>query len=104
MVSAVPLGRQLEEHELQEHIERARNRNVNPVKQAEGQRKRLEKIIGQKRTDETRRLMSLASKGIAKGPQSNEHRLAISLAGKGIKKTFNLLGNLFTIYLDQPCF
>lgn len=87
-------GRKLEEHELQEHIERARNRNVNPVKQAEGQRKRLEKIIGQKRTDETRRLMSLASKGIAKGPQSDEHRLAISLAGKGIKKTKSHSNNI----------
>ena len=79
-------GRKLEEHELQEHIERARNRNVDPVKQAEGQRKRLEKIIGQTRTDETKKLMSLASKGKLKGPQSDEHKLAISLAGKGIKK------------------
>ena len=79
-------GRKLEEHELQEHIERARNRNVDPIKQAEGQRKRVEKIKGQKRSDETKNLMSLASKGKPKGPQSEEHRLAISLAGKGIKK------------------
>jgi hypothetical protein len=79
-------GRKLEEHELQEHIERARNRNVDPVKQAEGQRKRVEKIIGQKRNDETKRLMAIASKGKPKGPQSDEHRLAISLGGKGIKK------------------
>ena len=64
----------------------ALTRNTDPVKQAEGQRKRLEKIIGQKRTDETKKLMSLASKGIPKGPQSDEHRLAISLSGKGIKK------------------
>ena len=73
-----------------EHRENLRNaaltRNIDPVKQAEGQRKRLEKIIGQKRTDETKRLMSLASKGIPKGPQSDEHKLAISLGGKGIKK------------------
>jgi hypothetical protein len=73
-----------------EHRENLRNaaltRNIDPVKQAEGQRKRLEKIIGQKRTDETKRLMSLSSKGIPKGPQSDEHKLAISLGGKGIKK------------------
>jgi len=73
-----------------EHRENLRNaaltRNVDPVKQAEGQRKRLKKIIGQKRTEETKRLMSLSSKGIPKGPQTNEHKLAISLGGKGIKK------------------
>ena len=73
-----------------EHRENLRNaaltRNIDPVKQADGQRKRLEKIIGQKRTYETKKLMSLASKGIPKGPQSDEHRLAISLGGKGIKK------------------
>jgi hypothetical protein len=52
----------------------------------ESQEKRIAKVLGQKRTDETKRLMSLASKGKPKGPQSEEHRLAISLAGKGIKK------------------
>jgi hypothetical protein len=73
-----------------EHRENLRNaaltRNVDPVRQSEGQRKRLEKIIGQKRSEETKRLMSLKSKGKPKGPQSEEHRLAISLGGKGIKK------------------
>ena len=52
----------------------------------ESQEKRIAKVLGQKRTDETKRLMSLASKGKPKGPQSDEHRLAISLGGKGIKK------------------
>jgi hypothetical protein len=79
-------GRKLEEHELQEHIERARNRNVDPIKQAEGQQKRIAKVTGQKRSEETKQLMSIASKGKPKGPQSEEHRLAISLGGKGIKK------------------
>jgi hypothetical protein len=72
------------------HRENLRNaaltRNIDPVKQAEGQRKRLEKIIGQKRTDDTRKKMSHSQTGKIKGPQSDEHRLAISLAGKGIKK------------------
>jgi hypothetical protein len=64
----------------------ARTRNVDPIKQAEGQRKRIAKVTGQKRSDETKISMSLASKGKPKGPQSEEHKLAISLGGKGIKK------------------
>jgi len=80
-------GRKLEEHELQEHIERARHRNVDPVKQAEGQRKRVEKIKGQKRTDETKKLMSLASKGKPKGPMSEEQKQARSITMTGQKKT-----------------
>lgn len=52
----------------------------------ESQQKRIAKVLGQKRSEETKRLMSLASKGIPKGPHSEEHKLAISLAGKGIKK------------------
>ena len=73
-----------------EHRENLRNaaltRNIDPVKQAEGQRKRLEKIIGQKRSEDTRKKMSDSHTGKIKGPQSDEHKLAISLAGKGIKK------------------
>ena len=64
----------------------ARNRKIDPVKQALGQQKRIEKIKGQKRTDDTRKKMSDAHTGKIKGPQSEEHKLAISLAGKGIKK------------------
>jgi len=49
-------------------------------------RQEIEKIKGQKRTDDTRKKMSDAHTGKIKGPQSEEHKLAISLAGKGIKK------------------
>ena len=79
-------GRKLEGKELEQHLERTRNRKIDPIKQAIGQQKRLEKIKGQKRSEETKRLMSLAAKGKPKGPQSEEHKLAISLGGKGIKK------------------
>ena len=79
-------GRKLEGEELEEHRERTRNRKIDPIKQALGQQKRIEKIKGQKRSEETKKLMSLAAKGKSKGPQSDEHRLAISLGGKGIKK------------------
>jgi hypothetical protein len=79
-------GGKLTEEQLENVRHAARNRNIDPIKQAEGQQKRIAKMIGQKRTDETKRLMSLASKGIPKGPQSDEHKLAISLGGKGIKK------------------
>jgi hypothetical protein len=79
-------GRRLEGEELEQHRERTKNRVIDPIKQADGQKKRIKKVKGQKRTDETKRLMSVASKGIPKGPQSDEHRLAISVGGKGIKK------------------
>lgn len=64
----------------------ANNRKIDPVKQAEGQLKRIAKVTGQTRTDETKKLMSLAKKGKPKGPQSDEHRKAISEGGKGVKK------------------
>lgn len=79
-------GRKLEGEELEVHRERTRNRKIDPIKQAEGQRKRIAKVTGQKRSEETKKLMSVASKGKPKGPQSEEHKLAISLGGKGIKK------------------
>jgi hypothetical protein len=79
-------GRVLEGEELEQHRERTRNRIIDLDNRANGQKKRIAKILGQKRTDETKKLMSLASKGIPKGPQSDEHKLAISLGGKGIKK------------------
>lgn len=41
---------------------------------------------GLKRSDETKSKMSAASMGKLKGPQSEEHKLAISLSSKGIKK------------------
>jgi hypothetical protein len=79
-------GIKLEGIELEEHRERTRNRKIDPIKQAIGQQKRIEKIKGQKRTDDTRKKMSDSHTGKIKGPQSDEHRLAISLGGKGIKK------------------
>lgn len=48
--------------------------------------KRLEKVIGQKRSDETRKKMSMAHTGLVKGPQSEEHRRAISESVKGKPK------------------
>lgn len=80
-------GRILEGVELEEHRERTRNRKIDPVKQAIGQQKRVAKMIGQKRTDETKRLMSLASKGKPKGPMSDEQKQARSITMTGQKKT-----------------
>ena len=45
-----------------------------------------ESRAGYAHSEETKQKQSLASKGKLKGPQSEEHKLAISLAGKGIKK------------------
>jgi hypothetical protein len=79
-------GRKLEGEELERQRERTKNRKIDPIKQAEGQLKRISKVTGQTRTDDTKKLMSLAKKGKPKGPQSEEHRKAISEGGKGIKK------------------
>jgi hypothetical protein len=48
--------------------------------------KRSATVIGTKRSEETRLKMSLSGKGKIKGPQTEDHRLAISMAIKGKKK------------------
>ena len=80
-------GGTLTEEQLENVRYAARNRNIDPIKQAEGQQKRVAKILGQKRTDETKRLMSLASKGKPKGPMSEEQKQARSITMTGQKKT-----------------
>lgn len=80
-------GKKLEGEELEQHRERTRNRKIDPIKQAEGQRKRIEKIKGQKRSEETKRLMSLASKGKPKGPMSEEQKQIRSEKQKGKTKS-----------------
>jgi hypothetical protein len=79
-------GRKLEGDELMQQRERTRNRIVDPIRQAEGQAKRIAKVTGQKRTEETRKKMSMAHTGIVKGPQTEEHRKAISDSIKGKPK------------------
>jgi hypothetical protein len=80
-------GGTLTEEQLENVRYAARNRKIDPIKQAEGQRKRIAKMVGQKRTDETKRLMSLASKGKPKGPMSEEQKQARSITMTGQKKT-----------------
>ena len=79
-------GIKLEGEELEQHRERTRNRKIDPVKQALGQQKRIQKILGQKRTDETKNLMSIAKKGKPKGPMSEEEKLKRSITMTGQKK------------------
>ena len=79
-------GQKLEGEELEKHRERTRNRKIDPVKQAEGQAKRVAKILGQKRSEETCLKMSLASKGKPKGPMSEEEKLKRSLTQTGVAK------------------
>jgi hypothetical protein len=67
-------------------IKAARIRNIDPIKQAEGQRKRVEKMIGKKQSVETSLKKSLALKGKPKGPMSEEEKLKRSLTQKGIPK------------------
>ena len=79
-------GRKLEGEELELHRERTRNRTIDPVKQAEGQSKRLAKLKGFRHSDETKSKQSVALTGKLKGPMSDEHKAAISAGGKGVKK------------------
>lgn len=79
-------GIKLEGEELEQHRERTRNRKIDPIKQAEGQKKRIVKILGQKRSDETRLKQSLAKKGKPKGPMSEEEKLKRSITMTGKKK------------------
>jgi rubrerythrin len=70
-----------------EHRENLKRAALNrPQKTLESIEKTAEKNRGKKRTEEFKLAHSLRFKGKPKGPQSDEHRLAISLAGKGIKK------------------
>ena len=79
-------GRKLEGKELEKQRETNRNRKIDPIKQAEGQVKRIAKVLGQKRTDETRLKMSASSKGKPKGPMSEEQKLKRSTKMKGKSK------------------
>lgn len=80
-------GRILEGVELEEHRERTRNRKIDPIKQAEGQRKRVEKMTGRKQSAESSLKKSLALKGKTKGPMSEEQKKARSITMTGQKKT-----------------
>jgi hypothetical protein len=85
--SAWNKGRKLVDKELEEHLERTRNRKIDPIKQAIGQKKRLEKLKGFKHSEETKLKQSLALKGKSKGPISEETKLKMSEANKGKKKS-----------------
>lgn len=80
-------GRMLEGEELEQHRERTRNRKpMSPEVKAKWIADRVATVTGTKRSEQAKRNISRSLKGKPKGPQSEEHRLAISLGGKGIKK------------------
>ena len=64
----------------------ARTRKIDPIKQAEGQQKRISKVTGRKDSDEAKLKKSIALKGKLKGPMSEEQKIKISENSKGIKK------------------
>jgi len=71
----------------EEHKEKNRQAALKRGPKSEETKEKWRKArIGYKDTNETKLKKSLASKGKPKGPQSDEHKLAISLGGKGIKK------------------
>ena len=80
-------GRKMSEEQKQLLRERAKENHASgKVYSEESQKKRIAKVLGQKRSEETKLKMSLSAKGKPKGPMSEEHRIAISQGGKGIKK------------------
>ena len=80
-------GRKMSDEQKQLLRERAKaNHASGKMYSAESQAIRIAKVTGQKRTEETKIKMSLASIGKLKGPMTEEHRAAISAGGKGIKK------------------
>jgi hypothetical protein len=74
----------------------ARTRNIDPIKQAEGQRKRVEKMIGRKQSAEASIKKSLALKGKLKGPMREEEKLKRSLTQKGVPKVKTHAANVAT--------
>jgi len=79
-------GQKLEGEELEKHRERTRNRKIDPIKQAEGQAKRVAKILGKKQSEDTKLKKSLALKGKSKGPMSKEQKIKRSITMTGQKK------------------
>jgi hypothetical protein len=79
-------GQKLEGEELEKHRERTRNRKIDPVKQAEGQAKRVAKLLGTKQSEDTKLKKSLALKGKSKGPMSTEQKIKRSITMTGQKK------------------
>jgi len=81
-------GKKMSEEQKQILREKARVNHANgKIYSEESQQKRIAKVIGQKRTEETKQLMSLASKGKPKGPMSEEEKLKRSVTMTGQKKT-----------------
>lgn len=80
-------GRKMSEEQKQLLREKAKaNHASGKIYSKEWQQKRVAKVIGQKRSEETKLLMSLASKGKPKGPMSEEQKQVRSIKQKGIAK------------------
>lgn len=80
-------GRKLEGEELTKHLERTRNRKqMSPETKAKWIADRIATVTGTKRSEKAKKNISVSLKGKPKGPQTEEHRLAISVASKGKKK------------------
>jgi hypothetical protein len=87
-------GLKLEGEDLEQHRERTRNRKIDPIKQAEGQRKRIAKVLGRKDSDEAKLKKSIALKGKPKGPMKEEQKLKTSKTMLGHKKTASHAANV----------
>ncbi len=80
-------GRKMSEEQKELLRGKARaNHASGKVYSVESQKKRISKVTGQKRSEETRKKMSLAQAGKSKGPMSEEQKIKISLNSKGVKK------------------
>lgn len=81
-------GRKEDRPEVLARIKEAANeREIDSQRQAEGQAKRIAKVTGQKRSEETKRRMHEAHVGKKKGTPSDTHKKALSDALVGHKKS-----------------
>jgi very-short-patch-repair endonuclease len=73
-------GKKLEGEELERQRERTRNRNIDPIKQAEGQKKRLEKLKDYKHSEETKnKLSEITAKRYSDGTFKRETSIHIKV-------------------------
>ena len=79
-------GRKMSEEQKELLRQRAKANHVAGIYGEEAQKKRIAKVVGQKRSEETKLKMSLSHKGKLKGPMSEEEKLKRSVKQKGVSK------------------
>lgn len=92
--SAWNKGKKLEGQELENLRQKIKNRKKpSPEIMEEANKKRAEKLLGKKQSQESREKRSKSMTGFVRGPMSVEEKLKRSVANKGKKKTKEFADN-----------